>query len=151
MMTQEISMPRKSAYHNEPPAATISPHAPIDAVKAEFARRLQAALVDKGWNQSELARRMAPKLPRSSIARDNISKYIRGKVLPSPHVLEAMSKVLDMKPADLLPARGTPAAGAEHPPLDVRDIGEGKVWLRINQACDWSVALQIMNLLKGEK
>jgi transcriptional regulator with XRE-family HTH domain len=148
--TTEI-MARKSAYHNDPPAGSISPHAPADAIKTEFARRLQLALVEKGWNQSELARRMAPHLPRNSIARDNISKYIRGKVLPSPHVLEAMCKVLGKKPPDLLPARGTPSAGAEHPPLDVRDLGDGNYWLRVNQSVPSSVALEIMTLLQGRK
>lgn len=146
--TMEMA-PRKSAFHNDPPAEFISPYAPVDAIKADFARKLQAQLVDRGWNQSELARRMKPHLPRNSIARDNISKYIRGKVLPSPHVLEAMCKVLGCKPIDLLKARGTPSA-AEHPPLDVRDLGDGQVWLRINQAISWELALQIMNLIKGK-
>ena len=61
----------------------------------EFARRLQAKRNEKGWTQSELARRMAPLLKDSRIGRDNISKYVRGKVLPLPPLLEAMSKVLE--------------------------------------------------------
>jgi transcriptional regulator with XRE-family HTH domain len=144
-----MSRPRQSAYHNEPPAGSISPHAPTDVVKAEFARRLQAKLVEKGWNQSELARRMAPLLPRSSIARDNISKYIRGKVLPSPHVLEAMSKVLECKPADLLPARGTPSAGAENLPFNFRDIGDGQMWTKVNMAMSEDAALAVRAIVRG--
>jgi transcriptional regulator with XRE-family HTH domain len=71
-------------------------HASPDQIKAEFGLRLQKALNAKGWNQSELARRMAPHLPRTSIARDNISKYVRGKVLPQPLVLEAKAVSWDV-------------------------------------------------------
>jgi transcriptional regulator with XRE-family HTH domain len=114
----------------------------------EFGRRLQKALNAKGWNQSELARRMAPLLPRTSIARDNISKYVRGKVLPQPLVLEAMATVLGVQPSDLLPARRTNIPAA-NPPLDARDLGDGNVWLRVNRAVSWDVALQVMKLLRG--
>jgi transcriptional regulator with XRE-family HTH domain len=120
-----------------------------DPAKAEFARRLQAALVNLGWNQSELARRMAPHLPRNSIARDNISKYIRGKVLPSPHVLEAMCKVLDKKPSELLPSRAAPSVRPDRSPLHITDLGGGQAWLEINQAVPWPIALDIINRLKG--
>jgi transcriptional regulator with XRE-family HTH domain len=113
-----------------------------------FGRRLQKALNAKGWNQSELARRMAPLLPRTSIARDNISKYVRGKVLPQPLILEAMAKVLDMAPSDLLATRRTNIPAA-NPPLDARDLGDGNVWLRVNRAVSWDVALQVMKLLRG--
>jgi hypothetical protein len=46
---------------------------------------------EKGWTQAELARRVAPLLKNSRIGRDNISKYVRGKVLPLPHVLDALA------------------------------------------------------------
>jgi transcriptional regulator with XRE-family HTH domain len=114
----------------------------------DFAKRLQDALNEKGWTQSELARRMAPMLKESRIGRDNISKYVRGKVLPLPAALEAMAKVLGVEAKDLLPSRGTQTS-TEMSPLDVRDIGAGRVWLQVNQAVDWPVALKIMNLLRG--
>jgi transcriptional regulator with XRE-family HTH domain len=124
--------------------------APPAAIRLDFARRLQNAMNDKGWTQAELARRVAPLLKESRIGRDNISKYVRGKVLPLPPALEAMAKVLGMESKDLLPTRGTQAAAEEHSPLDVRDIGENRVWLRVNQAVDWPIALQILGLLKGK-
>lgn len=127
-----------------------TPGAPPSAVRLEFARRLQRALNEKGWTQAELARRMAPLLKESRIGRDNISKYVRGKVLPLPPALEAMAKVLQVDGRELLPTRGTSATAEEHAPLDVRDIGEGRVWLRVNQAVDWNIALQILGLLKGK-
>ena len=39
-------------------------------------------LTEKGMNQSELARRMAPLASNSRIGRDNVSKWVRGVVLP---------------------------------------------------------------------
>jgi transcriptional regulator with XRE-family HTH domain len=114
----------------------------------DFAKRLQDRLNDKGWTQSELARRMAPLLKESRIGRDNISKYVRGKVLPLPPALEAMAKVLGVESKDLLPARATQAVADELSPMDVRDIGGGRVWLQVNQAVDWEVALDVMRRIR---
>jgi transcriptional regulator with XRE-family HTH domain len=104
---------------------------------------------EKGWTQAELARRVAPLLKNSRIGRDNISKYVRGKVLPLPHVLDALARVLGCEARDLLPSRGTRATADEHAPLGVRDIGNGRVWLRVDQALEWPMALKILGLLKG--
>lgn len=92
---------------------------------------------------------MAPMLKESRIGRDNISKYVRGKVLPLPPALEAMAKVLGVEAKDLLPSRATQAVADELSPLDVRDIGAGRVWLQVNQAVDWPIALKVMGLLRG--
>jgi transcriptional regulator with XRE-family HTH domain len=122
--------------------------APPVAIRMDFAKRLQDRLNDKGWTQSELARRMAPLLKESRIGRDNISKYVRGKVLPLPPALEAMAKVLEVESKDLLPTRATQGGADELSPLDVRDIGAGRVWLQVNQAVDWDVALDVMKRLR---
>jgi transcriptional regulator with XRE-family HTH domain len=76
--------------------------------RREFGRRLQMELNDKGWTQSELARRIAPLLPNSRTGRDNVSKWVRGKVLPLPPALYAICKILEMETSDLLPERATP-------------------------------------------
>jgi transcriptional regulator with XRE-family HTH domain len=77
--------------------------------RREFARRLQKALNARGWTQSELARRIAPLLkPTFRIGRDNVSKWVRGRVLPLPPALEAICKVLEMETSDLLPERAAP-------------------------------------------
>jgi transcriptional regulator with XRE-family HTH domain len=114
----------------------------------DFAKRLQDKLSDKGWNQSELARRMAPLLKESRIGRDNISKYVRGLVLPLPAALEAMAKVLGVESKDLLPSRATQAVSNGSPALDVRDIGGDRYYVQINQALDADVALEIMRLIR---
>jgi transcriptional regulator with XRE-family HTH domain len=124
---------------------------PPEAIRKEFAKNLQNALNGKGWNQSELARRMAPLLKESRIGRDNISKYIRAKVLPLPPALEAMAKALEMESRDLLPARATRAE--EHAPIHLRDLGDDRAWLEIHisQELPWSTALKVIGLLRGDE
>ena len=125
---------------------------PPAAVRMEFARRLQNAMSDKGWTQSELARRVAPYLPESRLGRDNISKYVRGKVLPLPPALEAMAKVLGVESKDLLPSRATAGVSQELMPSSLRDIGGDRYWVQLNMALDADIALEIMQLVrKGRK
>jgi transcriptional regulator with XRE-family HTH domain len=141
----------RRAYINPPPSGDIPANAPKDAVKVEFARRLQAAMIAKGWLQSELARHAEMHLPnKKRFGRDSISLYIRGKSLPGPLHLKALCTALGAKPEDLLPTRGVSAAGEAIPAFDVRDLSDGNVWLRINQAVPWPEAIKIMQLVKGE-
>lgn len=144
-------MPRH--YHNLGPAAELPDTAPRDAVRVEFARRLSAAMAKKGWNQSELARRASEQLPERAnpIGRDLVSVYIRGKSLPSAHILSALATALSVEPADLLPTRGTPSASDNLPKIDVKDVGNGMSWLRVNQQVPWPIALKIMQLLQNEE
>jgi transcriptional regulator with XRE-family HTH domain len=134
--------------YDAPPVGAAASGAPPEAIRMEFARRLQAALNEKGWTQSELARRVAPLLKHSRIGRDNISKYVRGKVLPLPPALEAIAKVLDRKNTDLLPVRST-AASNEHPPVSIRDMGDNEMaWLQINMALPWDKVLEIQQIIR---
>ncbi len=121
---------------------------PPAAIRAQFAKRLQDALNDKGWTQSELARRVAPLLRESRIGRDNISKYVRGKVLPLPPALEAIARVLDMEAKDLLPSRATKTVSEEFTPTSLRDIGGEKYWVQINLALPADDALNIMRMVR---
>lgn len=144
-------MPKnRKAFHNVAPDAEISSDAPRDVARQEFASRLQRAMTERGWNQSELARRATEHLEDGVIGRDSVSGYIRGKSLPSPSYLLALSKALNKDPEEILPSRGQSISSAKLPPLDVRDLGDNRVWMRVNQAVDWSDALKIMQILKGE-
>jgi hypothetical protein len=71
-------------------------------------------------------------------------------VIPGPAHLNALCKTLGRKPADLLPTRGVPSVDAKLPEFEMRDVGGGKAWLRINQQVDFGVALQIAGLLRGQ-
>lgn len=142
-------MARGLDVFNHEPTGNLSSFAPRSAVKVEFARRLQKKMLEKGWNQSELSRRAAAYAPDSRLGRYSVSCYIGGKSLPRPDHLNALAKALGVKPEDLLPTRGVPTAETHNPPLDVKDIGEGKAWLRVSQEVDWGVALDVMKLLKA--
>jgi transcriptional regulator with XRE-family HTH domain len=142
---------KRMAYHNAEPTADLPPGAPRDAVMREFGRRLQAALVEKGWNQSELARRAAAYMPDGGrFGRDNVSNYVRALVLPNPAQLNALCKALGKQPSEILPMRGVPSVSGKLPEFEMRDVGKGKAWLRINQQVDFDVALQIAGLLRGQ-
>jgi transcriptional regulator with XRE-family HTH domain len=137
-------------YHNVPPGSAPPHGAPPEAIRMDFARRLQAALVDRGWTQSELARRVAPLLKNSRLGRDNISKYVRGRVLPLPAALAAIAKVLEMESHDLLPVGRAPSAvESEQPPMSIQTLGEGEMgWIKLNMALPFDVILEIRALVR---
>lgn len=141
MYETQDTMARDVSHHQGPPVA----------IRQEFARNLQNKLNDKGWTQAEFARRVAPLLKDSRIGRDNISKYVRGKVLPLPPHLEAMAKVLGVESRDLLPSRGTRSSNEEFAPQAMRSVGEGRVWTQINQTMSLSTALKLFQILKDEQ
>lgn len=139
-----------SHYHNEAPKGTPAA-APVAQVKAEFARRLQRLLVDRAWNQSELARRAALHMDDGKFGRDNVSGYVRGLSLPGPIRLNALCKAFGVPADALLPGGTMPSVDRKAPPpLDISDAGEGTAWLCVNQAVSWDKALKIMQILKGE-
>jgi len=125
--------------------------APRDALKVEFARRLQAKLIEKGIKQSELVRLANVHLDKGSqIGRDSVSKYILGMNLPNPIYLTAIAKALGCKPEDLMPTAGLPSTG-ESLAFDMRQTNDGNVWLRVNQSVPRDDALKIAAILKGSK
>lgn len=134
----------------------VSAAAPRDQVKIEFATRLQNAMVAKGLNQTELARRTAAYMPvdektgkRQRFGRDNVSTYIRGKALPGVVPLAAMCKVLGRQPDELLPTRGAPSNTDRFPTFAMRDMGNGEVWLQVNKSAPWDIAIEVAKLLNG--
>lgn len=134
-------------FHNPPPGAALPAGTPRDHIKIDFAKRLQKAMIDKGWNQSELARRASAFLPKSSpLTRDSVSHYVRAVALPRPAQLAALAKALGKSPADLLPT--VPTAVGKAPPFDIRQLENGNVWLRVNQAVTFDQSLRIMHILQ---
>lgn len=122
------------------------------AIKADFGRRFKRALTNKGMNQSEFSRHAEALAPKGiSLARDKISKYAMGLVLPNDPTLKVLADALGTTPEELLPSRfEADAPVGEIPPLALEDKGDGIVWLKVNQAVPWAKALAIMNILKGE-
>lgn len=127
-----------------------------DNVKAEFARRLQAAMIEKGWNQSELARRANDLLPKPAkgqkrgkgIGRDSVSHYMRGRMLPLPAYLDVIAKALGKTPSDLLPVR-VPSASPTSP-FEMRGLPDGRLFLRVSRTIRQEAAMKIMAILAEE-
>lgn len=141
---------RRKARYTHGDTTPDSPSLPEDGIRRAFARRLQQAINEKGWSQADLTRELA-KFMDEPPHRSLVSNYIRQKSLPQPEKLHALAKALGMKPNELLPTNiDNEAVAQQSAAADLRDIGGGKVWLRINQAVTWASALKILEVLKGE-
>ena len=127
-----------------------------DERKRIFAKNLWDALTEKGWNQSEFARQATLFMPidkktgkPKEFTRDQVSKYVRGKTLPYNESLHAMCKALNMEPGELIPGGGSPVVEGQKS-IEIDEMGNGTVWLRVNQPVPWPVAIEVMRLVKGE-
>ncbi len=146
----ENQMTRDTRFRSAPDM-TLPADAPNSAKRVEFGRRLEAHMNRKGWNQSELSRQAQKHMPKGkTIGRDSISNYIRGSNFPNPVNLDALCKALGTQPVDLVPGEMFLRAKEDMPPLDVRGLGDGSAWLRINQRVPMAKALKILEILNTE-
>ncbi len=142
---------RGLASRNDPPAdEPPHPNMPEQQFKQDFASRLAAFMLKKGWNQSELARQAALHMPSGQFNRDNISNYVKAKHTPGPVHTSALCKALRVEPIDLFPSGSSPVNDDAAPPLDLKDLGDGTVFVRINKRLPAAKALQILNVVMGE-
>lgn len=112
-----------------------------DDVKQEFARRLSKALHDRGWSQTDLGK-------ASGIPRDNISGYTRCRALPSAANLHAIAKALGLEPGDLLPGYERAETERTEAVLQMTQLDDGSVWLRINRKLPMATALEILSVIQ---
>ena len=120
------------------------------ARKMEFAKRLQAKLSDLNLSQVDFARKVKPFMPDGKdFTRDLASKYVNARSLPNPVTMKAICQALGVDKEDLLPSGRIMTGVADNPPLDVKELGDGRVWLKVNQSVPWSKALEIMQILRG--
>ena len=128
----------------------------------KFAARLNAALDERGWSQSELAR-------RAGIRRDAVSTYCRAAAMPSKVLLDKIAKALGGSAAELLdgslppavvpPAvapRSKPAAAPKPKPavvrsspagIELRQEAAGELRLCIDRVVTVEQAMQILTIL----
>jgi transcriptional regulator with XRE-family HTH domain len=86
-----------ATLHSHP--IDLPSNAPRDAALIEFGLRLQRALIEKGWTQSELARRATQYMTEGkNVTRGQISNYVTGVVMPAPPRLHAIAKALGKEP-----------------------------------------------------
>lgn len=142
-------MSQRGNFHNEPPENGLSNIVSRDDAKLDFSRRLSRFLLEKGWNQSDLARASQKFMPEGkAFGRDRVSHYIRGRAVPNPTSLNAMCQALGVEPTDLMPSGINPSSTKDiAPKLEVRDMGEGYVWLKVNRAVSKDTALKIQQMI----
>lgn len=121
-------------------------YAPRSLTKQEFGRRLLRMTLDRGWNQSELAR-------QCDVGKDAISTYINGKSLPGPRNLQKIAMAFGVEPGSLLPNSIETTMDRELPAFEMRQaVGHpDQVWLRINRAVKFKTAAKIVDLLKEDQ
>ena len=102
-------------------------------------------MLDRGWNQSELAR-------RADMGRDNVSGYINGKNLPGPKHLKALANALGVSPDELIKEYILSGLSMESPILEIKaDPNDANMaHVRIIQAMPMRVALNIAELITKE-
>jgi len=167
-------MARSSTRPTTRQRATVS-----KAEKVQFAERLRALMEQRGLTIAETARRVRKLLPEGEGFDDtNLIHYRQGRSVPRPGHLEALSRALGVRSADLIVthARRMPSDQERDPRSPLRseaaelnvlreaatdaksrsaiqaieDHGE-KVLLRFEQLVPWSVALQILHALKDAR
>ena len=149
---------RRGAFSNYNTLRRTERDVATQSVYAEFARRLQAKMQERGWNQSELARRCAKIMPRPSkgqrqnldFGRDRISHYVRGISMPRPESLAVLAKALGCEESELIPPMAVPSAEGRSPPFEMMAVGADRVALRVNRTVRLDTANKIIALLAKE-
>jgi transcriptional regulator with XRE-family HTH domain len=120
----------------------------------QFANRLHAARIAKGWSQSDLARRVWGELTTKAgrkVARnrDRISAYEKGKSWPDPHNLKKIAEALGMTEAELAPDILGSTVERQNPEFAMTVIAghADKVHLKVNKMVRWDTATKVCQLL----
>lgn len=140
-------------YAAEPPVDVLewdpASGYPPDHVRLAIGARIQAKLTEKGWKQSELAR-------RADIGRDSVSLYIRGKNTPTASSLAKIAGAFGCSISDLAPelraatSERIRASGQQEREFDVSDVGGGKARLRLDKIMSQDLAFKILMMIKEE-
>ena len=112
--------------------------------RAEFGKRLYSLMLKKGWNQSEMARRVG-------IGRDSISQYVRGRSIPSPANLDKLAGILGIEKDVLFPNYDAQTNAIEAATLEIKSIDSDAehMWLRVNMKVPSEKALEVLKILKS--
>jgi transcriptional regulator with XRE-family HTH domain len=113
-----------------------------ESVKRAFGRKLSKLSIDRGWNQSALAR-MASKFLPSPMSRDSVSKYCRGMNWPGPTHMAALARALGVAVDELAPETGGST-------FEMRQTGD-KIRLKIDQTVSLDQAARIAEILAEKK
>lgn len=120
---------------------------PPEHVRIAIGRKIAQLLEEKGWKQSELAK-------RANIGRDSISLYVRGKTVPTPASLGKIANALGVAPDDIAPLLGQStvarfeAAGDMLSPVALNLLQGGKARLRVDAIVDAEIAIKVVAMVQ---
>jgi transcriptional regulator with XRE-family HTH domain len=115
---------------------------PKNAAKQIFKNKIYEHILDRGWNNSDMAR-------AAGISRDDVHRYVKGISLPTEGKLRAIAKVMRIEPEELLPnfIASTPSADLPRTSLTEEN---GEAWLIINRAVRLETGLAILGMLRKD-
>jgi transcriptional regulator with XRE-family HTH domain len=142
-MSRKLRHFLEPSVEDEIPGGTLSPKA---VGRQEFGRRLLSLIIQRGWNQSDLAR-------ETGIGKDSISGYVRGRSFPNPTTLNQLCDTLGVTREQLLPNSLQAAMDEEFPAVELRQaVGHpSKAWLRVNRAMSFATAAKIITLIEEDE
>jgi len=116
-----------------------------DLAKKALVERIKELLLERGWNQSDLAN------AAFGGSRELVSTYIRAKAFPSPLKLKQMSNAFGFSSVDeFLPAHKVLAAHDDSSSaLDIKQAhgNSNMFWLRVNRMVCFETMAGIIDLL----
>ncbi|WP_048647541.1 helix-turn-helix domain-containing protein [Nitratireductor soli] len=110
--------------------------------KEEFGRRIYNMMLEKGWRQSDLAR-------RSGLTKDSVSTYVRGKAFPTPASVAKLASAFGAPAEEIFPNHVHNAIVEDTPDFELK-VSPGdttKAWLRINRQVRFDTAAKIAEML----
>lgn len=118
-----------------------------DMTKEQFGACLYRRMLERGWNQSELAR-------QAGLTRNQVNTYVNGLSFPTRLSLHGLAQAFSCRPEDLLPqvAAGTVAMVEKMatPQFAIEPHASGKARLRINQVVTSDTARKIWEILEND-
>jgi hypothetical protein len=142
---------------------------PVVQPEAALAVQLQRAMERKGWSISETARQTSRFLPEGErFGRAHVWHYVRRRVVPRPHHLEALARALEIEPPRFAEPAAPPAptrrmgqprprasaaadpASPRAPSIHVSQMSDGTAFLSLRAVVPWDMAIKVLGLLKND-
>ncbi len=118
----------------------------------DFARRLHALMLERGFTQSTLAKEaFGERKDHRGIVipakRDQISAYVTGKRLPNAENLMQLAKALGVKMSDLVPDVERAPVDKNQLPWQATPQPDGKIFITVSYAFEPKAAAQIIDIV----
>lgn len=140
------------------PANGPALRAPQQIERDTFARRLHAAMQDKGMSNSDLARAVWGDVTDSQgykVAknRDRVAVYLKGTGFPEPATLHKIAEAVGVSKDDLAPTMASSAIDADRPEFAISMVSGSidKCHVQINALLPLTVAMEIGKLYEASK